>query len=192
MAGVVERAGRDRDLDLGGQQPRPPEAIHRMRRQRRAQRGRCRLHASLGQPQQRHPGLRIPPQLLGPHERLLGPGQIAATPQDLTDPIGCLGCALRLVGQQLLVGAAQLGFGFGPGAAQREHLAAVDAAQALAVGGGRGQRLAPHPSGLGPLTGPLQIGQVLAGQDHRAIDPAGVQGRQLAGQDTGHRVIQQR
>jgi len=96
------------------------------------------------------------------------------------------------VGQQLLVGAAQVGFGFGPGAAQREHLAAVDAAQALAVGGGRGQRLAPHPSGLGPLTGALQIGQVLAGQDHRAIDPAGVQGNQLAGQDTGHRIVEQR
>src|SRR6266545_6464020 len=161
VAGFVERACRDRDLDLGGQQARTPKAVHRGRRPRGSQRGRCRLHPSLRQPQQRHAGLRIPAQLLGPHERLLCPGQITAAPQDLSNAVGCLCCSLRLVGQQLLVRAAQLGFGFGPRAAQGEHLAAVDAAQALAVRRGRGKRLAPRPGGLGPLAGALQIRQVL-------------------------------
>ena len=89
------------------------------------------------------------------------------------------------------MGQPQLGLGLVPLAPQGQHLAAVDPAQALAVGRGGGQLPAPAPGRLGPLAGPAQVGQVPAGKHHRAVDPAGVQGGELAGQDEGHGLVQQ-
>jgi SAM-dependent methyltransferase len=62
----------ERDLHLGGQQPRPRQAVLGLLRQGDRDRGGGLAHVAAGEPDQRHARLRRRPELRGPGERLLG------------------------------------------------------------------------------------------------------------------------
>jgi hypothetical protein len=77
-----------------------------------------------------------------------------------------------------------------PGAVQVQDLGPVD--QALAAEGDHVRLLAaPGRQRGGPLLGAAPFGDLLAGIDHRAVHGAGDRGRQLAGHDRHHRLVQQ-
>jgi hypothetical protein len=64
--------------------------------------------------------------------------------------------------------------------------------QALAGEGDQaGLAVAPGGQRLGPLAGPAQLGDLLADLDHPAVDRARHRGRELAGHDRHHGLVQQ-
>ncbi len=81
--------------------------------------------------------------------------------------------------------------GVGPLPVQLHDLGAVH--QALtAVGHQVRLRGAPVAQRAGPLTGPAQVEDLLAGLDHGAVDDAGDDRGQLARRDRDHRLVEQR
>ena len=140
--------------------------------------------------EQCEPGLRLVAPVVGLPEGLLGQRELAPQPVQLAalvdrQPQGWLG---RL--GQPLAGAPGLGQRVGPQPVRGHDLRAVH--QALPAEGHQiGLGLAPVAQRAGPLPGPAQVIELVAGADHRAIGHAGDQRRHLSGGHRGHRLVQQ-
>ena len=71
-----------------------------------------------------------------------------------------------------------------------EHLGGVHPADPGVQRGDR-ERLAPFARRLGPLVGPAEVDQLVAGVEQPAVDGAGPHGRERVGQGGGHRLVEQ-
>jgi hypothetical protein len=190
VPGRLDLAGAEHDLDLGGEQLEAPELVGRLG-QGPADRRRRRIGPALCQPQQRQSGLRLaaPPAGL-----LVGVLRRRGLPQD---PVG-LGLLVAGVAGGERVGAVSEPLERALGLLDRLHpcpvqvqkLGAVD--QTLAGEGDHVRLLAPPcRQRLGPLLSAAQLGDLMAELDHAAVDGAGDDGRQLAGHDRHHGLVDQ-
>ena len=175
----LDVAGREHDLDLGGQQPGAGERVRRSRR-RRGGSPRPPRRAPLRQPQQRQPRLRLDALPARLAVRLLGGGEVALQAVQLPLAVERLAGGPRS-SATTRAGLPRLGERLGPGAAHLHDLGAVDEAAA-------GERdevlllLAPARQRGGPLLRAAQLVELLAAVDHAAVDEAGGDRRQLAGE----------
>ena len=96
LPGGVEVAGGERDLHEGRQQPRAPRPADPLvggRRVRRLQGG---VRFALVEAEQGQPGLRRETELVRADEGLLGAGEVADPPTDLTGLVEGPGCGPRV------------------------------------------------------------------------------------------------
>jgi hypothetical protein len=127
-----------------------------------------RFQLSLGEPEERKPRLRLPPQLVGLTESFLGRVEVADAQPDLPHLVERLGGCLEVEFPQLVAGAPGFLLGLRPGAAKAHHLGPVHPADARKAGDRL--PLAPPLGRLAPLARPAVVAELLAGGDHVAED----------------------
>src|SRR5680860_837213 len=88
-----------------------------------------------------------------------------------------------------LDGTGELLQGVGVGAVEAHQLATVDRALPGECDQ-PGLVVAPGGQGMGPLAGPAEVRDVLAGLDRRAVDPPGGDRRHLSGHHPDHRLVE--
>ena len=169
VAGPVEVAGGDGDVDEHRQQARPGQRGPGVAEAAGDGRQRA-VGAALGQEQEGPPAARLTVQLLGPGEGLLGPVELAEPAADVPDLGVGRGAVGHMAPEQLLAGPGGLPFRLGQGTAPFQHDGPVDAADA----GKDGERvlLRPLHGRLGPLVSPVEVAELLAGADEAAVDLA--------------------
>jgi hypothetical protein len=127
---------------------------------------------------------------VGAGEGLLGAGEVADAPADLAGLVEGPGGDPR-VEPHLPGGPGGLRLRLRPGAPQAGRLGPVDPADGRERGVRR-QRVAPLPGRLVPLAEPPDVADLQAGGDDVAVHDAGEEGAKLAGDDRGHRLVEQR
>src|SRR5680860_1181081 len=153
--------------------------------------GRCRwLGPSLCGPEQRPTGLRLvaePGRLV---VRLLRRGVLPHQPKYVA-PLGVREAERRIATREgvPLDGTGELLQGVGVGAVEAHQLATVDRALPGECDQ-PGLVVAPGGQGMGPLAGPAEVRDVLAGLDRRAVDPPGGDRRHLSGHHPDHRLVE--
>src|SRR5205814_5601414 len=160
-------------------------------RQRTPERRRRGDRVALGEPDEREPGLGDRAHLVGLAEGVFGGRQVADAQADVADRVVPGSRELAdVVALQLLAGPAGLLFGLGELAALGHDLRAVDPADAPEAG--HRLPLAPARRGVGPLTRAAVVGELAAGADGPAVDPAGGPRGELAGDGRDRRLIHAR
>jgi hypothetical protein len=175
VAGRLEVADRQHDLDVGGEQLRPPEPLARLGDDTAA-----------GPPRPPRPcpgpaaGAPAPAAALGPPAGLLvgvlGPCEVTGEPVQLPLPVaGRAGGVLVCSAGEPLQRPLGLLDRLWPGPVQLQDLGPVN--QALTREGDHVRLLAtPRRQRLGPLGRATQLGDLLADLDHPAVDRAGHDG----------------
>ena len=188
LAGGVEVAGGDRDVDEHREQRRPGQPVRPRVLQAAADDRHRGVDAALRQAQQGEPAARSAAQLLGSGERLLGPVELAQPAADVAD----LGVGRRAVDQvaadQLLAGPRRLPLRLGQRPPPLEHDGPVHPADAREDG--ERVLLRPAHRGLGPLGGPVEVAELLAGADEAAVHLAGRVRAEPALDGEQHRLVE--
>ena len=146
------------------------------------------VDAALCEAQQGEPAARSAAQLLGSGERLVGLVELAQTAPDVAD----LGVGRRAVDQvapdQLLARPRCLALGLRQRSPPLEHDGPMDPADAREDG--ERVLLRPTHRGLGPLGGPVEVTELLAGADEAAVHLAGRVRAEATLDREEHRLVQ--
>jgi hypothetical protein len=183
-------ADRQQDLDLSVQQLGPPEPLGG-HGDDPADRRRGRVGPALSQPQQGQPWLRLQAPAAGLPVGVLRRREVPQGPVELRLLVegGAGGIAVGTLRESLSCPSSLLGR-LRPGPVQVQDLGPVN--QALAGEGDQVRLLvAPGRQRGSPFVGAAPLQDLLAGIDHRAVHRPGDGGRQLAGHDRHHRLVQQ-